>query len=256
VTTRIAPLPHPTGRVIALLACLLPLSSAMAQSGACDTLKDTLNARIESTGVRGHSLEVVPARTPLPSDGKVIGTCDGGAFRVVYRRFGASKAPIVAAGDAASAVVVGKVAKPAPLPTPAPASTPTPTAKPIEPPAPVAVAAPVVAAAPAIAATPPPMQAPVAVVAASAPMLQPAQAEAAPPPPRTEQAAPPPPITADAQVDSPDPIGWTDRAAAFITRHWPWIGALVLLPLGGWLWAWRAHRNAYDEAGLPRGPKL
>jgi hypothetical protein len=46
------------------------------------------------------------------------------------------------------------------------------------------------------------------------------------------------------------------RASEFMTAHWRWILALMLLPLTAWLWAWRAHRSAYDEAGLPRGPKL
>jgi len=48
----------------------------------------------------------------------------------------------------------------------------------------------------------------------------------------------------------------TQRASEFMAAHWRWIGALLLLPVAGWLWAWRAHRSAYDEAGLPRGPKL
>jgi hypothetical protein len=38
--------------------------------------------------------------------------------------------------------------------------------------------------------------------------------------------------------------------------NWRWIWALLLLPLAGWLWLWHARRSAYDEAGLPRGPKL
>lgn len=42
----------------------------------------------------------------------------------------------------------------------------------------------------------------------------------------------------------------------FLRRHWPWVLALVLLPLAGWAWAWIAHRRAYDDAGLPRGPRL
>src|SRR3954468_19218227 len=66
---------------------LLAATLAQAQSGACDTLKTTLAARIESTGVRGYAMDVVPGRTAVPSGAKVIGSCDGGAFKVVYWRW-------------------------------------------------------------------------------------------------------------------------------------------------------------------------
>ena len=48
----------------------------------------------------------------------------------------------------------------------------------------------------------------------------------------------------------------TQRASDFMAAHWQWIGALLLVPVAAWLWAWRAHRSTYDDAGLPRGPKL
>ncbi|HJV95131.1 MAG TPA: DUF1161 domain-containing protein, partial [Albitalea sp.] len=58
------------------LASMFLAASAQAQTSACDQLKDTLAARIEATGVRGYSLEAVPAATPVPSGAKVIGTCE------------------------------------------------------------------------------------------------------------------------------------------------------------------------------------
>jgi hypothetical protein len=48
----------------------------------------------------------------------------------------------------------------------------------------------------------------------------------------------------------------TQRTAEFFTAYWPWITGLCLIPLLALLWAWRSHTSAYDEAGLPRGPKL
>jgi len=45
-------------------------------------------------------------------------------------------------------------------------------------------------------------------------------------------------------------------APTFWAENWPWIAALLLLPLGAWAWAWFAHHRAYDKAGLPRGPRL
>ena len=51
-------------------------------------------------------------------------------------------------------------------------------------------------------------------------------------------------------------VSLTQRLSEFMAENWRWIVALVLLPITGWLWAWFMHRRAYDEAGLPRGPKL
>lgn len=48
----------------------------------------------------------------------------------------------------------------------------------------------------------------------------------------------------------------SERAAEFFSGNWRWISALALIPLLALLWAWRTHHSAYDEAGLPRGPKL
>src|SRR5436305_145106 len=56
-------------------------------------------------------------------------------------------------------------------------------------------------------------------------------------------------------VVAPQPAS-ADAEPGFIATYWPWMCALLALPLAGWLWAWHAHRSAYDEAGLPRGPKL
>ena len=45
-------------------------------------------------------------------------------------------------------------------------------------------------------------------------------------------------------------------ASVFIARYWPWMLALVLLPVAQWTWSWLAYRRVYDKAGLPRGPKF
>lgn len=42
----------------------------------------------------------------------------------------------------------------------------------------------------------------------------------------------------------------------FLSDHGHWLWLLAALPFAAWLWAWVAHRMAYDEAGLPRGPRL
>lgn len=103
-------------RVPALaLPALLLAGGAQGQTGACEQLSARLSARIESTGVRGYTLEVVPAAAAVPRDGKVIGTCEGGARKVVYRRWGG-------AAVASSAVAPASAPEPQPTAPPPPAS--------------------------------------------------------------------------------------------------------------------------------------
>jgi hypothetical protein len=259
-------------------AGLLAATFAQAQSSSCETLKGTLASRIESTGVRGYAMDLVPGRTPVPSGAKVIGSCDGGAFKVVYWRWASARkmtqevkvaaapaAPVPVPAPAAApmpptaieAVIPPKKAVPAatavqtqPAPEPRPATRiegPSSTASPSTPRVGVADAA---ASTPDSAATPrAPTQAAIAPVvatsASSAESLRTADDRAAlPMQPAPEQAA------------GADRVPFTTQAAAFVNSHREWVAALLLLPLGLWFWAWRAHRNAYDDAGLPRGPKL
>jgi len=245
----------PSGAAWAVGAAgLLSATLAQAQSSACETLKTTLAARIESTGVRGYAMDVVPGRTPVPPGAKVIGNCDGGAFKVVYwRHASARKMP---AADEAKVVAAPP---PAPLPaTPAPvaatataaapkvpaAITPDAKAQPVAAPLPTpAVAA---APAPAPAPAPPPAITPAVATSARGIAAVPAVDE------RVAVAAQPVPV----EPPAGDTLPFSQRATSFAAGNWPWMSALLLLPLALWLWAWRAHRSAYDEAGLPRGPKL
>lgn len=215
----------PRRGALALLpaASMCLAATAQAQTPACDSLKSTLAARIEATGVRGYSLEAVPGRTAVPPDAKVIGTCEGGAYKMLYRRWGASR-PV------ATAPASMPETKPEPKPLPAP---------------------PPVKAASAI-----PVATPVAIPAVVEPVVgRASEAEAVRP--AEPMAAPPAPAVLDKPAEPAEPkTPPTRRASEFFAEHWRWIAALALLPLAAWLWAWRAHRNAYDEAGLPRGPKL
>ena len=246
----------PSGAAWAVGAAgLLAATLAQAQSSACDTLKTTLAARIESTGVRGYAMEVVPGRTPVPSGAKVIGNCDGGAFKVVYWRWASARKSPAAEDDV-------KVATPAPAPAPRAETTADPKPPAVTPRAKTQAAA---APPPTVVATPAP--APVAPTASpsaaglpkAAAVIAPAVAtsassiEAVPAvDERVAVAAQPAP----AEPPEGEALPFSQRATAFATGNWPWMSALLLLPLALWLWAWRTHRSAYDEAGLPRGPKL
>jgi outer membrane biosynthesis protein TonB len=211
--------------LLAIAALWLP-SAALAQGSACDQLKTTLAARIEATGVRGYSLEAVPASTSVPAGAKAIGNCEGGALKILYRRWGG-------ASVAASAPVAA--------PEPPPPKRQPPAASP-EPPAPVASL---------------PTQKPV-LVPSPAPepaKVEPVRAREAEPVRRAEP-APPPAAPAASAEPSPETPPLAQRVSGFVATHWRWLLALLLVPLAAVGWAWRAHYLAYDRNGLPRGPRL
>ena len=206
---------------------LLFTASTQAQTPACEQLKGVLAQRLPAD-VRGYSLEAVPAKTPLPFGAKIIGTCEGAAYKIVYRRWGGGA---VASRGAASAAGPDSGPKAAAVPTPAPAvptqaAKPTPRAqaeRPKPPPASVPAATPLPVT-PFVVATPEP--APSIAPPASAPLVQ-----------RDEASAP----------KAPSVLG-------FMLEHWRWGLAMILLLAVGLVWY--AYRSMYDEAGLPRGPKL
>ncbi len=226
-------------------AMLLLAPGAQAQSNACELLKSELAARIEATGVRGYSLEDVPADTPVPPGARAIGNCEAGARKVLYRRWAAVQASSADAG----AAVPATVAPPRVVPDkPAPRSTVAQTDRAAPPATPSAPGPAPRASAPASAATTPGRAPEKPVLAASAsgvvvvPAIERALAQPAP------QAQP---VKTGAAQST-----WAQRAADFTAENWRWLLALIVLPLAGLGWAWYAHRSAYDEAGLPRGPKL
>jgi hypothetical protein len=258
--------PGPVLSGLLAAAVLLAAGRAQADSAACELLKQTLAERIEQGGVRGYSLEAVPARAPVPSGAKGIGTCDGGATRIVYWRFGAPGASAHASRAAQPASVASADAPAAMRVPPAGAST---VAK-------AAVAQAVVAQAVVAQAVVPQAVVPQAAVPQAA-VTQPAPTQASPP--RHVETAAAPTRSAASEVTlatiadrsaamSPAPSGEPAAAvraaapgpapapAARLAGHWPWLAGALALPLAVALWAWITRRRAYDSAGLPRGPRL
>jgi hypothetical protein len=240
-----------------LLLCTTPMllaHGALAQSPSCELLKQSLASRIPPE-IRGYAMDDVPARTPVPPGGKVIGTCEGGARKVIYRRFGGP--PL--SGEGGTAAAPAAVASAAPTPAPAPTAAPTPAPKPPPPPAP-APASVAPAAAPKPKVEPVAPAKPVAPPAASAPVAagpKPAPASAPAPlfmgpvlPPVVEKAPEPPAVLAAPQAPA------DDAGRGFFSTYGRWLWLLLALPLAGLGWAWVSHRMAYDSAGLPRGPRL
>ena len=71
--------------VVLGLACSLTYSgSAWAQRKDCGELKGEIEAKIKKNGVEKFSLDVVEA--DKQAEGKVVGTCDGGTKKIVYKR--------------------------------------------------------------------------------------------------------------------------------------------------------------------------
>jgi hypothetical protein len=57
---------------------------ALAQRKDCAELKGEIEAKIKKNGVEKFTLEVVEA--DKQAEGKVVGTCDGGSKKIVYKR--------------------------------------------------------------------------------------------------------------------------------------------------------------------------
>ncbi len=67
------------------VAIVLGLSgSAWAQVKPCEELKGEIDAKIKKNGVAKFTLDIVDANAQ--SDGKVVGTCEGGAKKIVYKK--------------------------------------------------------------------------------------------------------------------------------------------------------------------------
>ena len=76
------------GRLIVAVAVLglgsMASSPAWAQAKACEELKSEIEAKIKKNGVEKFTLDIVDA--DKQADGKVVGTCEAGAKKIVYKK--------------------------------------------------------------------------------------------------------------------------------------------------------------------------
>ena len=72
--------------LVAVVVSLLIATPAMAQRKDCEELKGEIDAKIKKNGVKAFSLEIVP--NDQAKDGNVVGSCDGGTKKIVYKRGG------------------------------------------------------------------------------------------------------------------------------------------------------------------------
>jgi len=69
--------------VVLLAALMLAASPALARKD-CEELKAEIEAKIKANGVPVFTLEIVP--NDEVKDGEVVGSCDGGTKKIVYKR--------------------------------------------------------------------------------------------------------------------------------------------------------------------------
>ena len=68
---------------LVMVAVLLMMASPAFAKKSCEELKSEIDAKIKAKGVKSYSVEIVP--NDDVKDGKVIGTCDGGTKKIVYK---------------------------------------------------------------------------------------------------------------------------------------------------------------------------
>ena len=69
---------------LALVTGLVVSGPALAQRKDCGELKGEIEAKIKKNGVEKFTLDVLDK--DAQADGKVVGTCDGGTKKIVYKR--------------------------------------------------------------------------------------------------------------------------------------------------------------------------
>jgi hypothetical protein len=78
--------------LLTVAALLLGPACSLAQgSKSCEELKTEIAAKLDAKGVKGYTLEIVAK--DKDAEGKVVGTCEGGTKKILYRK---GEAPVAA----------------------------------------------------------------------------------------------------------------------------------------------------------------
>jgi hypothetical protein len=70
---------------VALGLCSLPALADNHAAKPCEALKSEIAAKIDAKGVPAYTLDIV-ANAEVPEDRKVVGSCEGGTKKIVYKR--------------------------------------------------------------------------------------------------------------------------------------------------------------------------
>ena len=68
------------------LLSLMPVSVYAQGPKPCEELKAEIAKKLEANGVKSYTLEIVPTEKAEGVEGKVVGGCEGGTKKIVYRR--------------------------------------------------------------------------------------------------------------------------------------------------------------------------
>jgi hypothetical protein len=66
------------------MAMFIPFSGPAQAATPCEEVKSEIAQKLDAKGVKSYTLEVVSK--DQESDGKAVGTCEGGTKKIVYRR--------------------------------------------------------------------------------------------------------------------------------------------------------------------------
>jgi hypothetical protein len=82
-----------------LFVALSVMSSAALAGKSCDDLKSDIAAKIDANHVASYTLDIVAS--DQVAERKVVGSCEGGARKIVYTRNAGAPAPAAAPADSA-----------------------------------------------------------------------------------------------------------------------------------------------------------
>ena len=70
-------------RFLMLAVLVLAANPVLAQRKDCNELKSEIDAKVRKNGVKTFTLDIVA--NDAVKDGKVVGSCDGGTKKIVYK---------------------------------------------------------------------------------------------------------------------------------------------------------------------------
>jgi len=87
-------------RTLVTVAGLLLVLTVCAQAAKpCEELKDEIAKKMDASGVKSYSLDIIPTEKVKDGEGKVVGSCDGGTKKIVYSKTTTSSAKQEAAAS-------------------------------------------------------------------------------------------------------------------------------------------------------------
>lgn len=67
-----------------------PATQAAAVAKPCEDLKSEIAAKLDAKGVKSYTLDIVEKDKEV-TEGKAVGTCEGGTKKIVYKRGAATE---------------------------------------------------------------------------------------------------------------------------------------------------------------------